>query len=62
MSTPPRMYYDGEPTPCDCPCHAPVDGVALDHFMACCQPCRHCGARFRAGLDAHERTCRARPP
>jgi hypothetical protein len=54
------------PVPCSCPCHGDPQIV---HVAPCCRPCRHCGARFQigpgqagqAGLEAHERTCSARP-
>jgi len=46
------------PERCDCPCHG---DLAIAHVAPCCAACRHCGVRFSAGLEAHERTCDARP-
>jgi hypothetical protein len=49
-----RLRGGPTPVPCDCTCHG---NPAIAHVAPCCRPCSHCGARFQAGLEAHERTC-----
>jgi hypothetical protein len=49
-------HDQGQPTLCECDCHAHPPGW-IKHVVACCSQCPKCGRFFSAGFAEHREQC-----